>query len=65
MSPTIEDCLANARRCEQDAAQTKDQAERKRLLREARDWNRLAAKKGLDVTWAAGKKLARGETPEE
>jgi hypothetical protein len=58
MSPTIAQCSEQARYCEWYAAQTKDEEERKYLLQKARDWKRLAAKKELDIRWAAAKAAA-------
>jgi hypothetical protein len=54
MSPTtIEDCLENARKCEWYAARTDNEADRKFLLRKAKDWTKLAIKKELEIRAAA------------
>jgi hypothetical protein len=58
MSLTISECLKQARYCEWYAAQTNDEQDRKYLLRNARDWTKLAAKKELDIRWAAAKSAA-------
>ena len=53
MSPTIEDCLENARQCERYAAHTTDEEDRKFLLRKAKDWTNLAAEKEQEIRAAA------------
>ena len=53
MSPTIADRLENARQCEWYAARTEDDADRKFLLRKAKDWTKLAIKKVLEIRAAA------------
>jgi hypothetical protein len=53
MSPTIEECLENARQCEWYAARTNDEEDRKFLLRKAKDWTKLAIKNELDIRAAA------------
>jgi hypothetical protein len=53
MSPTIEDCLENARQCEWYAARTTDEEDRKFLLRKAKDWTNLAAEKEQEIRAAA------------
>jgi hypothetical protein len=58
MSPTIAECAERARYCEWYAAHTQDERDRKYLLRKAADWKRLAAKKELDIRWAAAKTVA-------
>ena len=58
MSPTISECAEQARYCEWYAARTQEHGERKYLLQKARDWTRLAAKKELEVRWAAAKATA-------
>jgi hypothetical protein len=58
MSPTIAECSEQARYCEWYAANTSDESDRRYLLRKARDWRRLAAKKELDIQWAAAKTAA-------
>jgi len=49
MSPTIAECLENARQCEWYAARTNDEEDRKFLLRRAKHWTKLAAEKELQV----------------
>jgi len=58
MSPTIAECAAQARYCEWYAAHTQDEKDRKYLIRKAGDWKRLAAKKELNIRWAAAKAAA-------
>ena len=59
MSPTIAECAEQARYCEWYAAHTRDEKERKYLIRKAGDWKRLVAKKKeLHVRWAAAKAAA-------
>jgi hypothetical protein len=58
MPPTIAECLEHARYCEWYAARTNDQEDGKFLLQSARDWTKLAAKKELDIWWAAAKDAA-------
>ena len=58
MSPTNAECAEQARYCEWYAANTQDERDRKYLLRKAGDWKRLAAKKELDIRWAAAKTAA-------
>ena len=53
MSPTIADCLEHARQCEWYAAHTNDEEDRKFLLRMAKHWTKLAAKKELDIRASA------------
>jgi hypothetical protein len=53
MSPTIAECLEYARQCEWYAARTKDEEDRKFLLRRAKDWTKLAVKKELEIRAAA------------
>jgi hypothetical protein len=53
MSPTIEDCLENARQCEWYAARTNDGEDRQFLRRQARDWMKLAAEKEQKIRAAA------------
>jgi hypothetical protein len=53
MSPTIADCLEHARQCEWYAARTDDKEDRKFLLRKAKQWTKLAAKKELEIRAAA------------
>jgi len=53
MSLTIAECAMQARYCEWYAARTQDEGDRKYLLRKARDWKRLAAKKEMNIRWAA------------
>jgi hypothetical protein len=50
MSPTIEECLENARQCE---SRTNDEEDRKFLLRRAKHWTKLAAEKEFEVQAAA------------
>jgi hypothetical protein len=42
MSPTIAECLENARHCEWCAARTDDEGDRKFLFQKSKDWTRLA-----------------------
>ncbi len=58
MSLTIAECAMQARYCEWYAARTQDEGDRKYLLRKARDWKRLAAKKEMNIRWAAAKAAA-------
>jgi hypothetical protein len=53
VSPTIAECLEHARQCEWYAARTKDEEDRKFLLRKAKDWTKLAIKKEPEVRAAA------------
>jgi len=58
MSPTIAECAEQACYGEWYVANTLDERDRKYLLRKAGDWKRLAAKKELDIRWAAAKTAA-------
>jgi hypothetical protein len=42
MSPTIAECLENARQCEWYAARTNNEADRKFLLSKSEDWTKLS-----------------------
>jgi hypothetical protein len=53
MSPTISECLENARQCEWYAARTSDEADRKFLLRKAKDWTKLAQRKEFEIRASA------------
>ena len=53
MSPTIAECLENARQCEWYAARTNDEGDREFLLRKAREWTTLAIKKELEIRASA------------
>jgi hypothetical protein len=53
MSPTISECLENARQCEWYAARTSDEADRKFLLRKAKDWTKLAQQKEMEIRASA------------
>jgi hypothetical protein len=53
MSPTIAECLEHARQCEWYTARTKDEEDRKFLLRKAKDWTRLAIKIELGIRASA------------
>jgi len=53
MSPTIAECLENARECEWYAAHTDNEDDRQFLLRKRRDWMRLAGKKELEIRVSA------------
>jgi hypothetical protein len=58
VSPTIAQCSEQARYCEWYASHANDEGDRKYLLRKARDWRRLGAKKELDIRWPAAKAAA-------
>ena len=49
MSPTVEECLEHARQCEWYAARTGDEADRKFLLRKAKEWTKLAKEKEQEI----------------
>jgi hypothetical protein len=53
MSPTIAECLENARQCEWYAARTDNKDDREFLLRKRRDWIKLAGKKELEIRGSA------------
>ena len=50
---TIAECLEHARQCEWYAARTNDEEDRKFLLRKAKHWTKLAAKKELEIRASA------------
>jgi hypothetical protein len=52
MSPTIAECLEHVRQCGW-AARTKDEADRRFLLRNAKQWQKLAAEKELEIRASA------------
>jgi hypothetical protein len=45
MSPTIAECFEHVRQCEWYATRTSDEADRKFLLKSAKQWKKLAAEK--------------------
>jgi hypothetical protein len=45
MSLTIAECFEHVRQCEWYAARTSDEADRKFLLKSAKQWKKLAAEK--------------------
>jgi hypothetical protein len=53
MSLTIAECLEHARQCRWYAARTKDEEDRKFLLRKAKHWTKLAREKELEDKAAA------------
>jgi hypothetical protein len=53
MSPTIAECLENARRCEWYSARTGDEADRKFLLWRAKEWTKLAEEKEREAETSA------------
>src|SRR5262249_43563898 len=53
MSPNIEECVEHARQCEWYAVRTSSEADRKFLLRKARDWRKLAIRKEPEIRAAA------------
>ena len=53
MSPTIAECFEHARQCEWYAARTSDEADRKFLLKSAKQWKKLAAEKELEIRASA------------
>jgi hypothetical protein len=53
MSPTIAECLEHARQCAWYPARTNDEEDRKFLLRKAKHWTKLAAKKELEILASA------------
>lgn len=53
MSPTIAECLEDARQCQLYAARTNDEEDRKFLLRKAKEWTRLAAEREPEIRVAA------------
>jgi hypothetical protein len=50
---TIAECLEHARQCEWYAARTGDEADRKFLLRKAKDWTKLAQQRELEIRASA------------
>jgi hypothetical protein len=53
MTATIAECAENARQCKWYASKTKNEEERKFLLRMAKRWSELAAEKEREVLSAA------------
>jgi hypothetical protein len=53
MSPTIAECLKHARQCEQYAARTNDEWDRKFLIRRAQQWTKLAQQKEIELRASA------------
>jgi hypothetical protein len=53
MLPTIAECMENVRQCERYACRTKNQEDRKFLLRMAKQWTKLAALQERDILAAA------------
>ncbi len=53
MSPTIAECLEHARQCEWYGARTNDEADRKFLLRKAKEWTKLAEEKEREASASA------------
>jgi hypothetical protein len=51
--PTIAECMENVRQCERYACRTKNQEDRKFLLRMAKQWTKLAALQERDILAAA------------
>ena len=49
MKGTITECLENARECEWYAAHTRNEEDRKFLLRKAKDWTKMAMKRELEI----------------
>jgi hypothetical protein len=53
MSLTIAECLEHVRQCRWYAARTKDEEDRKFILRKAKHWTKLARGKELEIRAAA------------
>jgi hypothetical protein len=49
MLPTIAECVENARQCEWYAGRTKNEEDRKFLLRMAKQWTKFAAEKEREI----------------
>jgi hypothetical protein len=53
MSPTVAECLEHVRQCEWYADRTSDEADRKFLLKSAKQWKKLAVEKELEIRASA------------
>jgi hypothetical protein len=53
MLPTIAECVENARQCEWYAGRTKNEEDRKFLLRMAKQWTKFAAEKEREIVATA------------